>query len=57
MIAIKDFEMPESCRECEIKAIDSYGRDFCAITQTLFDYRIKIRPEDCPLVEIPDHVG
>ncbi len=57
VIAIKDFEMPESCWECGV-ADGLFGELRCDLLGGLVDDAPdNSRHESCPLVEIPDHVG
>lgn len=59
VIAIKDFEMPNGCRDCRFSNKDFYMRRICLAGGILIDgcYYFQIRHESCPLVEITDHVG
>ena len=59
MVAIKDFEMPESCNNCPM----SIGTGFCEVSCSILDevihldcYEIcKKRMDNCPLVEIKEN--
>lgn len=63
VIAIKDFEMPFDCAECEVVRRRDYHkatfRAICGlsgVTVNSENWAFE-RHESCPLVEIPDHVG
>ena len=58
MIAIKGWDMPESCQECYLKSYvieDHRGNGFyyCNPSGKALDGR-EIKPDFCPLVEVPD---
>lgn len=53
-VLIKDMELPKNCSECPVALCGKY----CRINQTHATYReLPIRPDDCPLVELPEHHG
>lgn len=53
-VYIKDMKMPENCSECPVALCGKY----CRINKTNMIYRtLPIRPEHCPLVEIPKGHG
>ena len=47
-ILIKGMEMPKSCGECRAS-----GTDVCR--KWMGKKNLKVRSEDCPLVELPEH--
>lgn len=50
-ILIRGMEMPQSCWDCPIQV-----NPFCVLDLIeLTDTEKRIRPENCPLVEIPPH--
>lgn len=55
MIAIKDFEMPESCHDC-LLTYEYYegGPVCCAVTNECIDncWKNKAKHELCPLLEV-----
>ena len=51
-VLIKGIEMPSSCRECPLEGIERY---VCSITGKAYNWGLKTRPTDCPLVEIQPH--
>ena len=54
MVAIKDMEMPRSCKECKDKRIDHITFELCLRTgRNVVDCR-DYRHCDCPLVEIEE---
>lgn len=53
-VYIKGMHMPENCSECPVALCGKY----CRINETTATTRvIPIRPEHCPLVELPEHHG
>lgn len=53
-VLIKDMELPKNCSECPVALCGKY----CRINQTHTTYReLPIRPDHCPLVELPEHHG
>lgn len=53
-VLIKGMRMPENCSECPVALCGKY----CRINRTNATTRvIPIRPEHCPLVELPEHHG
>lgn len=55
-VLIKDMQMPKNCGECPVAICGEY----CRInkTHTTYTYiKLPIRPDNCPLVELPDHHG
>ena len=53
-VLIKGMEMPKNCDECPVALCGKY----CRINQTYTTYRaLPIRPDHCPLVELPEHHG
>ena len=51
-ILIKDMAMPKSCGYCPLRHEAKDG-DECYLGASLTEYQK--RPDDCPLVEIPQH--
>ena len=59
MVAIKDFDMPSCCGECQMASCKGLsGQFYCDITTYNVDMNDTERDADCPLIEaIPkDHV-
>ena len=55
MVAIKDFEMPRHCNQCNFCKLGTYDNYlYCYITGANVDDMIEHRHKDCPLVEIED---
>ncbi len=53
-VLIKGVEMPKNCSECPVALCGKY----CRINQTYTTYiELPIRPDHCPLVEIPEKHG
>lgn len=53
-VLIKDMEMPKNCSECPVALSGKY----CRINKTYTTYiKLPIRPDHCPLVELPNHHG
>ena len=53
-VLIKDMQMPKNCRECPVALSGKY----CRINKTYTTYiELPIRPDHCPLVELPKHHG
>ena len=53
-VYIRGMQMPENCSECPVALSGKY----CRINKTNATTRvIPIRPEHCPLVELPEHHG
>lgn len=53
-VLIKGMKMPENCRECPVALCGKY----CRINKTHTTFiELPIRPDHCPLVEIPDKHG
>ena len=53
-ILIKDMQMPKNCSECPVALSGKY----CRINKTYTTYiKLPIRPDHCPLVELPEHHG
>ena len=54
-VAIRNFQMPKSCRDCKcmmdfvISYDDPYG---CVFTRKTYNWGLPGRPHDCPLVEL-----
>ena len=51
-VYIEGMEIPSSCNECPLERIERY---VCSITGKAYNWGLKTRPTDCPLVEIPPH--
>ena len=51
-VLIKGMQMPKCCRECPLESIERY---VCSITGKAYNWGLKTRPTDCPLVEIQPH--
>ena len=51
MIAIPNMEIPKTCGECELRALDEWEDEYCVILvdDILVPYE---RMLDCPLIEI-----
>lgn len=57
MIAIKDFEMPSCCGECNLTACKGYDEPWnycCSVTLTDINLNDTTKPSDCPLVDIEE---
>lgn len=53
-VVIKGMQMPENCSDCPVALSGKY----CRINQTYTTYiKLPIRPDHCPLVELPEHHG
>ena len=53
-ILIKGMQMPKNCSECPVALSGKY----CRINKTHTTYiKLPMRPEHCPLVELPKHHG
>lgn len=53
MVGIKDFEMPNYCRNCQLNSCAVFSKYlYCNITGRDVDIESKERPSDCPLVEV-----
>ena len=53
-VLIKGIQIPKNCAECPVALCGKY----CRINQTYTTYiELPIRPDHCPLVELPDHHG
>ena len=53
-VLIKDIQMPKNCAECPVALSGKY----CRINQTYTTYiKLPIRPDHCPLTELPEHHG
>ena len=53
-VLIKGMQMPKNCSECPVALSGKY----CRINQTYTTYiKLPIRPNHCPLVELPEHHG
>ena len=53
-ILIKGMEMPQDCWHCEFCKTTMEKVDFCAINRKQYNWGLKERPSDCPLIEVPD---
>lgn len=57
MIGIKDFEMPDTCYDCDCKAYGLRDGYYCPLTRmpivTSSEF-IHQRDESCPLLEVSD---
>ena len=52
MVGIKDFEMPNYCRNCQLNSCAVFSKYlYCYITGHVVDIESKERLSDCPLVE------
>ena len=47
MVAIKDFEMPNSCEGCEL-----FDGVLCFVTYSVNNSPYETKLDDCPLVEV-----
>ena len=53
-VLIKGMQIPENCAECPVALCGKY----CRITKTGETFKeLPIRPDHCPLVELPEHHG
>lgn len=53
-VLIKGMRIPKNCSECPVALSDKY----CRINQTYTTYiKLSFRPDQCPLVELPEHHG
>lgn len=53
-VLVKNMEMPKNCDKCPVALSGKY----CRINKTYTTYiKLPIRPDHCPLVEIPEHHG
>ena len=51
-IYIQDMQMPKSCGFCHLRMMTMDG-DECGIGARITEYQK--RPDDCPLIPVPDH--
>ena len=51
-VYIRGMEMPKSCGYCPIRHLGGDG-DECFLGAKITEYQT--RPEDCPLIPVPDH--
>lgn len=56
-ILIRGMKMPKRCSECDFCGSYGIGEHICMITakNVSYDDGLKIRRDDCPLVELPPH--
>ena len=54
MVIIDGYEMPESCDECLLKAISTFGFEYCIFHKQYVDELFLTRHELCPLKEITE---
>ena len=53
-ILINGMQMPKNCNECPLTLFGKY----CRINKTYTTYiKLPMRPEHCPLTELPEHHG
>ena len=53
-VLIKGMHMPKNCAECPVALSGKY----CRINQTYTTYiELPVRPDHCPLIELPEHHG
>ena len=53
-VVIRNMKIPKNCAECPVALCGKY----CRINKTYTTYiALPIRPEHCPLVELPEHHG
>lgn len=53
-VVIKGMQMPKNCSECPVALSGKY----CRINKTHTTFiQLPIRPDHCPLVELPEHHG
>ena len=53
-VLIKGMQIPKNCRECPVALSGKY----CRINKTYTTYiELPIRPDHCPLSELPEHHG
>ena len=53
-VLIRGLEIPKNCSECPVALSGKY----CRINKTHTTYiKLPMRPEHCPLVELPEHHG
>lgn len=53
-VLIRGLEIPKNCSECPVALSGKY----CRINKTYTTYiKLPIRPDHCPLVELPEHYG
>lgn len=53
-VLIRGLEIPKNCSECPVALSGKY----CRINQTHTTYiKLPIRPDHCPLTELPEHHG
>ena len=53
-VIVKGMQIPKNCAECPVALSGKY----CRINQTYTTYiKLPVRPDHCPLVELPDHHG
>ncbi len=55
-VYIKGMEMPFTCLTCDFHKCAAGVGDFCSRTKRR-QFRFKNRPEDCPLIEVPEPHG
>ena len=53
-VIVKGMQIPKNCAECPVALSGKY----CRINKTNTTYiKLPIRPDHCPLVELPEHHG
>ena len=53
-VLIKSMEMPKNCKDCPVALSGNY----CRINKTHTTFiELPMRPDHCPLVELPEHHG
>lgn len=55
-VYIKGMEMPFTCLTCDFHKCAGGVGDFCSLTKRR-QFRFKNRPNDCPLIEVPEPHG
>lgn len=46
-----EMAMPRNCLQCPLQG----GTADCRLTQKTYNWGLKDRPSDCPLIPVPDH--
>ena len=58
-VYIKGLKMPKSCRACQLERRQDTQYDFefrcCPVTGTQTNRYLKDRPQNCPLLPVPNH--
>lgn len=56
MSVLINMDMPKNCLACRFLETSPSNGDFCVLTKRKM-FRFKNRPDDCPLIEVPEPHG